>query len=82
GYRGCCNYVSKDFWETTGTLIHLSHALLRNCVEGKNTCSQRAEEACWLSNAEERVVVDMYIEMAQRGFPWSHRRLKEHVDLI
>ncbi|KAF9033341.1 hypothetical protein BJ165DRAFT_1308617, partial [Panaeolus papilionaceus] len=28
------------------------------------------------------VVVDMCIETAKRGFPWSHKRLKEHVDLI
>jgi hypothetical protein len=36
----------------------------------------------WLSDSEVTIVIDFINEMAQRGFPLSHERLKEHVDDI
>jgi hypothetical protein len=36
----------------------------------------------WLLLAVVDVVIDFIIEMAHRGFPLSHRRLKEHIDTI
>jgi hypothetical protein len=40
------------------------------------------EEQKWLTSDEEWVVIDFAVECANRGFPLSHRRLKEHVDEI
>jgi hypothetical protein len=36
----------------------------------------------WLTDAETDVVINFIIEMGDRGFPLSHRRLKEHVDML
>jgi hypothetical protein len=35
-----------------------------------------------LSDGEEDIVIGFIVEMADRGFPLSHRCLKEHVDSI
>lgn len=44
---------------------------------------EKANEArSRLLPAEVDVVIDFIIEMAHRGFPLSHRRLKEHVDIV
>lgn len=39
-------------------------------------------EKRWLSEEEEKVVLGFAEETAARGFPLSHRRLREHVDAI
>jgi hypothetical protein len=39
-------------------------------------------EKHWLSKEEEEVVLGFAEETAARGFPLSHRRLRDHVDQI
>jgi len=55
---------------------------IRRRAEGGRSIRESNAEKRWLSDAEEKVVVDYAIELANRAFPLSHRRLKEHVDEI
>lgn len=60
----------------TGESIHLNHA------KGKPTRAQANAAKSWLTNNETNTVVEFIIELGNRGFPLSHRRLKAHVDEI
>ncbi|PPQ86722.1 hypothetical protein CVT24_012473, partial [Panaeolus cyanescens] len=82
GLRTVCNNVSTAYFEKTGTWVNLSHATLARWDEGGQTREDAAAERAWLSPAEEEVVVDFVLDMASRGFPLSHRRVKDHVDSI
>ncbi|KAF9053262.1 hypothetical protein BJ165DRAFT_1340031 [Panaeolus papilionaceus] len=82
GYHTVCDCVQKEFFLETGIKIPISHSTLQNWVAGKRTHAELVKQQQWLLRAEERSVVAMCIKMALRGFPWSHCRLKEHVDLI
>lgn len=82
GLRRVCLDFEKLNYEATGTYIKLSHATLRRLADGGKTSSEAQADRAWLTAAETDVVINFIIEMADRGFPLSHRRLKEHVDML
>lgn len=82
GLRRVCLDFEKLNYEATGTYIKLSHATLRRLADGGRTASEAQADRAWLTDAETDVVINFIIEMADRGFPLSHRRLKEHVDML
>ncbi|KAJ7724118.1 hypothetical protein B0H16DRAFT_1786475, partial [Mycena metata] len=63
-------------------IVRLSKATLARRVKGGRSTREAHEEQKWLTSDEERVVIHAAIDYANRGFPLSHRRLKEHVDEI
>ncbi|KAJ7728730.1 hypothetical protein B0H16DRAFT_1241617, partial [Mycena metata] len=63
-------------------IVKLSKATLARRVKGGRSTREAHEEQKWLTSDEERVVIHAAIDYANRGFPLSHRRLKEHVDEI
>lgn len=78
--------VAKDFVQLykreTGKDVKLCYNTL---IRGANRRRSRAEanaSRSWLSNVETDIVIEYIIELGNRGFPLSHRRLKEHVDEI
>jgi hypothetical protein len=73
--------VCLDF-EATGTYIKLSHATLCRLADGGRTASKAQADRAWLTDAKTDVVINFIIEMADCGFPLSHRQLKEHVDML
>jgi hypothetical protein len=79
--------VCKDFEslnrQATGKDIKLSYSTLM-CLAagGKTKKAQSNAEKSWLSDAEVEVVIAYIGEIGNRGFPLSHKRLKEHVDCI
>jgi hypothetical protein len=58
-------------------LLHLA-----DWQDGGRNREEANEHRRWLTSIEEDIIVTFTIEMGARGFPLSHRRLKEHVDRI
>ena len=65
-----------------GKDIKLSYSTLMRLATGGKTRAQSNAEGCWLSDAKVEVVITFIGEMGNRGFPLSHRWLKEHVNSI
>jgi hypothetical protein len=79
--RVCLDYEKLNY-EATGTYIKLSHATLCRLADGGRTSSEAQADWAWLTDAKTDVIINFIIEMADRGFPLSHHRLKEHVDML
>ncbi|KAJ7046210.1 hypothetical protein C8F04DRAFT_987919, partial [Mycena alexandri] len=62
--------------------ISLSTSTLSRRLNGGLSKTEAHQNECWLNSAEADVVISYVIACADRGFPLSHRRLKEHVDVI
>lgn len=82
GLRTICTNISADHFSKTGNIVKLSHMTLKRLADGGLSREKANEARSWLLPAEVDVVIDFIIEMAHRGFPLSHRRLKEHVDIV
>ncbi|CAA7271085.1 unnamed protein product [Cyclocybe aegerita] len=82
GLRTICKDFEQLYFEETGDRIRLSHMTLSRLADGGLTRVQANATRSWLSKGEEDVVVEFILDMAARGWPLSHRRLKEHVDMI
>ena len=82
GARKICEEVTIEHKNLTGRLIHLNHATVIRHVDGGRTMQEFNAEKRWLSTEEEKVVLGFVEETAVRGFPLSHRHLREHVDMI
>jgi hypothetical protein len=82
GLRTVCKEVSEAHNLEYGQWIPLAHTTLSDLAAG-GTCksdSNRSEAHC--SCDEEEVLIALIIEEGNRGWPLSHRRLKDHVDKI
>jgi hypothetical protein len=83
--RGLCT-ICKEFedlyFSQTGKTLKLSHMTLKHLAAGGMTREKANANWRWLTDSEEDIVIDFISEMADRRFPLSHRRLKEHVDSI
>ncbi|KAE9403812.1 hypothetical protein BT96DRAFT_776851, partial [Gymnopus androsaceus JB14] len=66
----------------TGKTIKLNHATIINHAKGKPTRAESNATKAWLTTKETNVVIAYIIEVANQGFPLSHRQLKEHVDEV
>ena len=82
GLRTICKEFEDLYFSQTGKTIKLCHMTLKRLAEGGKTREKANANRRWLTDSEEDVVIDFISEMADRGFPLSHRRLKEHVDTI
>ncbi|SJK99862.1 uncharacterized protein ARMOST_03173 [Armillaria ostoyae] len=82
GAQAACNEFMQRYKQETGKEIKLNHATVINHAKGKNTRAQNNAQKAWLTPEEVEVIVMYIIELGNRGFPLSHRRLKEHVDEI
>ncbi|KIJ59141.1 hypothetical protein HYDPIDRAFT_72144, partial [Hydnomerulius pinastri MD-312] len=83
GARAICADFEQLYYNEKGKKIHLSHStLLRLASGGKTKAVTNAEWHAWLTEEETAIVIDYIQEVGNRGFPLSHRRLKNHVDEI
>jgi hypothetical protein len=82
GLRKICKDFETLYFEERGVCIHLSFATLSRLADGGLHRKEANELRSWLTPIEEEVVVKFILEMGQRGWPLSHRRMKEHVDRI
>jgi hypothetical protein len=82
GYRKVCDQVEATFRQETGRTVSLNHNTLRNRIHGMKSMKQFNSEKTLLTEAEEKIIVAYALESADRGFPLSHRRLREHGNQI
>jgi Tc5 transposase DNA-binding domain len=80
--RDCCREAEDQCYQETKKTIKLSKSTLLRRIDGGRSIREFNAEKQWLSGAEEKIVSDYGVELAIRGFPFNHRRLKEHVDKI
>ena len=81
--RQICKEASDSHFEETGRRIPLAHNTLARHAKGGVTLTQsNRERKSWLTAKEEESVVTFAIEVAQRGFPLSPRRLKDHCEAV
>ncbi len=80
--RAVCVEVSSAHLDKTGEWIKLDkNTLARLSADSSHrTLSEFNAEKGWLHPEEANYIVEYVIELANRGFPLSHRRLKEVVD--
>jgi hypothetical protein len=74
--------ISAIHFTETGKHIKLCHMTLKCLSDGGMSRERANAERAWLLDSEVDIVIDFVVEMAHRGFPLSHKRLKEHVDSI
>ncbi|RDB28659.1 Pogo transposable element with KRAB domain [Hypsizygus marmoreus] len=82
GLRTICADFERIYFAETGSQIRLSHMTLKRLAEGGRTHTEAKAESSWITEDEANILIDFIIEMGHRGFPLSHRRIKEHVDEI
>jgi len=82
GLRVICRDFEQLHFNETGLFIPLSFATLSRLADGGHTREEANLHRRWLTPIEEDLIVSFIIEMGARGFPPSHRRIKEHVDRI
>jgi hypothetical protein len=80
--RQICKDASDAHFKETGRRIPLAHCTLALHANGGVTLTQSNRDKSWLTANEEESVVNFAIEVAQRGFPLSPRRLKDHCEAI
>ena len=80
--RQICKDASDAHFEATGRRIPLAHNTLARHVNGGVTLTLSNQDKSWLTANEEESVVNFAIEVAQRGFPLSPCRLKDHCEAI
>ncbi|KAJ7504994.1 hypothetical protein B0H11DRAFT_1690867, partial [Mycena galericulata] len=77
-----CKKVEDKHRVDTGKEVKLDTRTLLHHVKGGKTKSTSNAEKGWLLPEEVDLVVQFATEVANRGFPLSHKHLKEHVDEI
>lgn len=80
--RTACTEISTRHQRDTGQWIDLDKTTLSRLAAnpGYRTLSDFNAEKGWLTAEESEKVVELAIELAHRGFPLNHVRLKELVD--
>ena len=80
--RQICKDASDAHFAETGRRIPLAHNTLARHAKGGVTLTQSNQAKSWLTAEEEESIINFTIEVAQRGFPLSPRRLKEHCEAV
>jgi len=82
GTRAICREVEEE-WRGKGKPIVVSPATVGRCLGGGRSSTEfNTEVNAWLTAEEEEQVVHYCLELANRGFPLTHKTLKQHVDTI
>lgn len=83
GARTICARVSEEHMAATGENITLNHGTLIRLSDPDNkSLSDFNASKSWLTPEEHKLVTQYCVEVAERGFPMNHKRLKEIVDHI
>lgn len=82
GLRRVCKTIEDEYYTETKRKVVLDHMKLSRWAKGGKSKSQSNAEKGWLLPAEVDKVIEYAVEMANRGFPLSHQRLREHVNEI
>ncbi|KAJ7125847.1 hypothetical protein C8R43DRAFT_867490, partial [Mycena crocata] len=82
GLRKICEEAEQEYLEAKGRHIALDPSTLGRLVRGGRTKSVSNAAKGWLLEEEVETVICYAHQVASRGFPLSHDRLKDCVDDI
>ncbi|KAG8712307.1 hypothetical protein FRC09_020010 [Ceratobasidium sp. 395] len=82
GLRTICTEVSNEHATATGRRIKLSHETISRRSKGGRSQKEAREAQAHLTKAEAALICSAAIETAKRGFPFSHKRLEEHINQV
>jgi hypothetical protein len=82
GLRQICKVVEQEYYAQYKRTTSISHATLGRLVKGGQTRSESNAAKGYLLDEEVETVINYALEVASRGFPLTHHRLKECVDEI
>lgn len=82
GVRTIIADVESQCYRKTKHHVHLDRSTVIRRANGGRSLAEFNKEKSWLNRDETKLVVAYAIELARRGFPLSHRRLREHVSDI
>lgn len=82
GARKICADFENLYRLETGLTVKLSHVTLIRLADGGRTLSEANAAKTVLKPEEVTIVIDYICELGDRGFPLSHKRLKEHAEEI
>ena len=83
GYRAAAKRVEVENYASTGKWIAVNHNTVRNRHQKRNQSSYNAHFAIsHMTRDEEDELVSYALEVAKRGFPLTHRRLRECAEEI
>jgi hypothetical protein len=77
-----CQQAEQECLLQTKKVVKLSTSTLSRHINGGRSIRDAHEQRKWLSKEETDAVVDYAINCANRGFPLSHKRIREHVNEI
>lgn len=77
-----CRQAEAECFQLTRKVVKLSSSTLDRRAKGGQSHKEGHRGQRWLNNEENKAVLQDIILNAQRGFPLTHRRIKEHVDKI
>lgn len=80
--RTICRDFQDLYFNESGTVIKLSHTTMARLLVGGRTLQQANATKSHLTNGETEIILNFITECGNRGFPLSHRRLKEHVEKV
>ncbi|KAI9434068.1 hypothetical protein H4582DRAFT_1819070 [Lactarius indigo] len=75
-----CLEMSKRCWEEDNVEIHLDKQTLSRRLQGIKSQAKSNAQKGWLSEEEEKVVIDFAISVSNQGFPLSQKRIQEHAE--
>ncbi|KAJ7937488.1 hypothetical protein B0H13DRAFT_1560421, partial [Mycena leptocephala] len=82
GGRKICDIVEKEYYRDHRKCVNLSTSTLDRLANGGIPKSASNAAKGWLLPEEAEIVIQYPIDVASRGFPLTHLRLKECVDSI
>ncbi|KDQ51976.1 hypothetical protein JAAARDRAFT_139412, partial [Jaapia argillacea MUCL 33604] len=74
--------IEKEYFTETGRNITWSHSTLASLAKGGKPRAVFNSEKSWLLDSEVDKIIEYAITVTERGFPLSHRWLREHVNEI
>jgi hypothetical protein len=80
--RKVCEDIQHQCWAESKKEVKLDYSTVRRLVNGGTPKSISNASRGWLLSGEVDVIIGYAIEVASRGFPLSHARLREHVNEI
>ena len=80
--RVVCREIESEHKRTTGREVHLDHGTLNRLYKGGQRLTDFNASKSWLLEGEVEKIIENALTIAERGFPLSHKRLKENVDDI
>jgi hypothetical protein len=81
-YAQAATQARLECLEQDKKIIEISTSTLQRRVNGGHSRQEGHKHEKWETKEEADIIIEFAIAMADRGFPLSHRRLKEHVDAI